>query len=85
MDEFDVVDQWLETLRGHLDLEGLETPDWPDLLDTVRATSRRVIHAAGPVTSFAVGYAAAKSDGSAKTIAALFADVRAALPVKEAE
>ena len=84
MNEFEVVGEWLERLRQHLDLEGLESPDLQDLLDTVRLTARGVIHAAGPVSAFAVGYAAAKADGSAETVARLFAQVRAALPPGQA-
>jgi len=80
MDEFDLVDGWLTTLRDHLDLEGLETPDWAELLNTVRATAHGVVHAAGPVTALAVGYAAARAGGSAESLARALASVRALLP-----
>jgi len=79
MDEFERVEAWLTTLRDHLDLEGLASPDWPDLLATVRATAHGVIHAAGPITAFAVGYAAARADGSAEATAAALATVRQVL------
>ena len=84
MDEFEVVADWFETLRAHLDLEGLEAPDWQDLLDTVRASAHGVIHAAGPVTAFAAGYAAARAGGGAVATAALLAKAREALPAKDA-
>jgi len=84
MDEFEVVDGWFTDLRDHLDLAGLEAPDWQELLDTVRATAHGVIHAAGPVTAFAVGYAAAKGDGSAAATSKLLAAARDALPEKAA-
>jgi len=79
MNEFDLVDEWLTTLRGHLDLDGLETPDWVALLDTVRATAHGVVHAAGPVTALAVGYAVARGGGSAEALAEALGAVRALL------
>ncbi|MDR1766872.1 MAG: DUF6457 domain-containing protein [Propionibacteriaceae bacterium] len=79
MDEFAVLERWLAALRDRLDLDGLADPDWQDLLDTVRLTAHGVIHAAGPVAAFAVGYAAAKGGGAASASASALDAVRGAV------
>jgi len=83
MNEFDIVDQWWSTLGEHLDLTGAATPNWQDLLDTVRASAHGVIHAAGPVSAFAAGYAAAIGGGSADTMADILAAIRQVVPPEQ--
>lgn len=80
MDEFEVIDRWWATLGDQLDLEAVATPDWQDLLDTVRVTAHGVIHAAGPVSAFAAGVAAAQAGGSATASANALAAIRALVP-----
>ncbi|MDR1266038.1 MAG: DUF6457 domain-containing protein [Propionibacteriaceae bacterium] len=69
MAEFDLLEGWLEALRGELDLTGLEGPDVAQLLAAVRSIAHTVSHPAGPVAAFAAGYAAARGGGSAMVVA----------------
>ncbi len=82
-DEFTKVSQWLATLRANLDLEGLEDPDFQDMLDTVRDAAHSVLHAAGPVAAFAAGYAVARAGGSADDSARVLAAIRDAVAAHE--
>jgi len=75
-DEMTRVAQWLDQLRAKIDLAGLEAVDAQDLLDTVRLVAHGVLHAAGPVSAFAAGYAVAKAGGSSAAIAQTLADIR---------
>jgi molybdopterin-guanine dinucleotide biosynthesis protein A len=84
MDELAVVDQWLEALRARLDLTGLETPDWVDLLAVVRETSHGVAHAAAPVAAFAAGYAAARAGGGRAAVTAALTGIRDELGARAA-
>jgi len=68
MSEFEVVDAWLDLLRTELDLVGLGEIDVATMLVAVRAVAHGVIHPAGPVAMFAVGYAAARAGGSTAVV-----------------
>jgi hypothetical protein len=77
MDEYDVVEAWMQRLRASLDLTGLGEVDVPALLKTVREVAHTVIHPAGPLAMLAIGYAAARAGGSASVVVDLEAQVGA--------
>ena len=84
MDEFTLVATWLAKIREVIDLDGLEEPDLKLLLSTVRSTSHSVIHPAGPVASFAAGYATAKAGGSAEAASKILATLQTLVDEKAA-
>lgn len=57
-DEAQVLDQWSSRLAQALQILDLDV-DHELLLDLARKSSDNVIHAAAPITTFLVGYAAA--------------------------
>ena len=69
MDEYTIVESWLSELRTELGLDDMGEIDIPAMLTAVREIAHAVIHPAGPIAMIAIGYAAAKADGSAETIA----------------
>jgi threonine dehydrogenase-like Zn-dependent dehydrogenase len=77
MDEYDVVEAWMQRLRDSLDLTGLGEVDVPALLTTVRQVAHTVIHPAGPLAMLAIGYAAARAGGSTAVVEDLEAQVGA--------
>jgi hypothetical protein len=62
-DELQVLDQWTQRLTQALQILDLDV-DQEMLLDLARKSSDSVIHAAAPVTTFLVGYAAGLDAGS---------------------
>ncbi|WAJ33688.1 DUF6457 domain-containing protein [Arthrobacter sp. FX8] len=62
-DEARVLDQWSHRLAQALQILDLNM-DQEMLLDLARKSSENVIHAAAPVTTFLVGYAAALEAGT---------------------
>ncbi|MDR0783940.1 MAG: DUF6457 domain-containing protein [Propionibacteriaceae bacterium] len=74
MSEFVVVENYLAELRAGLDLAGLEPLDIPALLAAVRTIAHTVTHPAGPVATFAAGYAAARAGGSAVVVEQIIAE-----------
>jgi len=62
-DEVQVLDQWSHRLAQALQILDLEV-DQALLLDLARESAGSVIHAAAPVTTFLVGYAAGLEAGS---------------------
>ena len=68
MSEFDLVEEWLSELRESLDLTDLGEVDVPALLNVVREVAHGVVHPAGPVAMFAVGYATARAGGSSEAL-----------------
>ncbi|WP_426989815.1 DUF6457 domain-containing protein [Pseudarthrobacter sp. Y6] len=80
--EAQVLDQWTHRLAQALQILDLEV-DQELLLDLARKSAGSVIHAAAPVTTFLVGYAAglAAGDGSAGSSAGSSAAVTQAADV----
>ncbi|MET3172564.1 UNVERIFIED_ORG: hypothetical protein ABIB52_000388 [Arthrobacter sp. UYCu721] len=80
--EAQVLDQWTHRLAQALQILDLEV-DQELLLDLARKSAGSVIHAAAPVTTFLVGYAAglAAGDGSAGSRAGSSAAVTQAADV----
>ena len=62
-DEAQVLDQWSDRLAQALQILDLDV-DHELLLDLARKSSDNIIHAAAPVTTFLVGYAAALEAGA---------------------
>ncbi|MHC6593186.1 DUF6457 domain-containing protein [Arthrobacter sp. C152] len=62
-DEAQVLDQWSSRLAQALQIPDLDV-DHELLLDLARKSSDNVIHAAAPITTFLVGYAAALEAGT---------------------
>jgi hypothetical protein len=62
-DEAQVLDQWTHRLAQALQILDLQV-DQEMLLDLARKSSESVIHAAAPVTTFLVGYAAGLEAGT---------------------
>ena len=62
-DEAQVLDQWTQHLAQALQILDLQV-DQELLLDLARKSADNVIHAAAPVTTFLVGYAAALDAGT---------------------
>ena len=62
-DEAVVLDQWTQRLAQALQILDLEV-DQELLLDLARKSAGSVIHAAAPVTTFLVGYAAGLAAGN---------------------
>jgi hypothetical protein len=62
-DEAQVLDQWTQRLAQALQILDLDV-DQELLLDLARKSADNVIHAAAPVTTFLVGYAAALDAGT---------------------
>lgn len=62
-DEAVVLDQWTQRLAQALQILDLEV-DQELLLDLARKSAGSVIHAAAPVTTFLVGYAAGLNAGN---------------------
>lgn len=62
-DEAQVLDQWTHRLAQALQILDLEV-DQELLLDLARKSAGSVIHAAAPVTTFLVGYAAGLAAGN---------------------
>lgn len=81
-DELQALDQWSQRLAQALQLMDLEI-DQELLLNLARKSADSVIHAAAPVTSFLVGYAAGleAGTGSAGSKAASAAAIRKAADV----
>lgn len=81
-DELQVLDQWTQRLTQALQILDLDV-DQELLLDLARKSSDSVIHAAAPVTTFLVGYAAGleAGTGSAGSKAASAASVAKAADV----
>ena len=81
-DELQILDEWSNRLAQALQLLDLEI-DQELLLDLARKSAGSVIHAAAPVTTFMVGYAAGleAGTGSAGSKAASGAAIRKAADV----
>lgn len=81
-DELQVLDEWSQRLAQALQLLDLEI-DHELLLDLARKSADSVIHAAAPVTTFLVGYAAGleAGTGSAGSKASSGAAIRKAADV----
>ena len=81
-DELQALDQWSQRLAQALQLMDLEI-DQELLLNLARKSADSVIHAAAPVTSFLVGYAAGleAGTGSAGSKASSAAAIRKAADV----
>jgi Na+/H+ antiporter NhaA len=81
-DELQILDEWSQRLAQALQLLDLEI-DQELLLGLARKSADSVIHAAAPVTSFLVGYAAGvqAGTGSAGSKAASGAAIRKAADV----
>ncbi|TAP42950.1 DUF6457 domain-containing protein [Arthrobacter sp. S39] len=62
-DEAQILDQWTQRLTQALQILDLEV-DQELLLDLARKSAGSVIHAAAPVTTFLVGYAAGLAAGN---------------------
>lgn len=62
-DEAQVLDQWTQRLAQALQILDLDV-DQELLLDLARKSADNVIHAAAPITTFLVGYAAALDAGT---------------------
>ena len=62
-DEAQILDQWTQRLTQALQILDLEV-DQDLLLDLARKSASSVIHAAAPVTTFLVGYAAGLAAGN---------------------
>ncbi|MEW9873541.1 DUF6457 domain-containing protein [Arthrobacter sp. HS15c] len=62
-DEAQILDQWTQRLTQALQILDLEV-DQDLLLDLARKSAGSVIHAAAPVTTFLVGYAAGLAAGN---------------------
>jgi hypothetical protein len=62
-DEAQVLEQWTQRLAQALQILDLEV-DQELLLDLARKSATSVIHAAAPVTTFMVGYAAGLAAGN---------------------
>lgn len=62
-DELQILDEWSQRLAQALQLLDLEI-DQELLLDLARKSAGSVIHAAAPVTTFLVGYAAGLEAGT---------------------
>lgn len=62
-DEAQILDQWSQRLAQALQILDLEV-DQELLLDLARKSAGSVIHAAAPVTTFMVGYAAGLEAGT---------------------
>ncbi|TDT76145.1 MULTISPECIES: DUF6457 domain-containing protein [unclassified Arthrobacter] len=62
-DEAQVLDQWTHRLAQALQILDLDV-DQELLLDLARKSADNVIHAAAPITTFLVGYAAALDAGT---------------------
>lgn len=62
-DEAQILDQWSQRLAQALQILDLEV-DQELLLDLARKSAGTVIHAAAPVTTFMVGYAAGLEAGT---------------------
>ncbi|RAX44814.1 molybdopterin-guanine dinucleotide biosynthesis protein [Arthrobacter sp. AQ5-06] len=79
--EAQVLDQWTHRLAQALQILDLEV-DQELLLDLARKSAGSVIHAAAPVTTFLVGYAAGLAgNGSARSTAESTAAVTQAADV----
>ena len=62
-DEAQILDQWTQRLTQALQILDMEV-DQELLLDLARKSAGSVIHAAAPVTTFLVGYAAGLAAGN---------------------
>lgn len=64
-----MLDAWTHALAAHLGVEGAFDVDGALLLDVARDAAHAVSRPAAPLTTFLVGYAAARAGGGPEAVA----------------
>ena len=72
------LERWRAELGAALGLDSSELPDIALVLDLARDAAHGVARPAAPITTFLVGYAAAKRGGSAAELSATASEIAVA-------